>query len=121
MRLGFSKLLVKLLVKYVFTYTKGKLEKKTKNEKKTTKKTISKGLICNDAYAMFSLCFLLIFFIKAYVTGTHLNCIDISVQFKSVPITYAFIYKEDKKYTSCNLKTQELFDCGLIRVCAVIW
>ena len=34
----------------------------------------------------------LIFFIKAYmyVVGTHLNCIDKSMQFKWVPTTYAF-------------------------------
>ena len=31
------------------------------------------------------------------------------------------LYKEvDKKYTCCNLKTAELFDCVLIGVCAVI-
>ena len=32
----------------------------------------------------------LIFFIKAYVVGTHLNYIDKSMQFKWVPTTYAF-------------------------------
>ena len=37
--------------------------------------------------------FFLIFFIKAYVVGTHLNCIDKSMQFKWVPTTYAFIKK----------------------------
>ena len=31
------------------------------------------------------------------------------------------LYKEiDKKYNGCNLKTMELLDCALIRVCAVI-
>ena len=31
------------------------------------------------------------------------------------------LYKEvDKKYTGCNLKTAELLDCALIRVCTVI-
>ena len=31
------------------------------------------------------------------------------------------LYKEvKKKYTGCNLKTTELLDCALIRVCAVI-
>ena len=44
--------------------------------------------------------FNLIFFIKAHVVGTHLNCID--------------------KYTGCNLKITELLDCVLIVVCAVI-
>ena len=44
----------------------------------------------DDVYAIF---FFLIFFIKAYVVGTHLNCIDKSMQFKWVPTTYAFIKK----------------------------
>ena len=62
---------------------------------------------------------LLIFFIKACVVGTHLNCTDKSVQFKWVPITC--LYKEvDKKYTGCNLKTLGVLDCALIGVCAVI-
>ena len=45
------------------------------------------------AYAMFSCVrfFSLNFFTKAYVVGTHLNCIDKSMQFKWVPTTYAFI------------------------------
>ena len=30
------------------------------------------------------------------------------------------LYKVDKKYTGCNLKTTELLDCALIGVCAVI-
>ena len=29
-------------------------------------------------------------FLKAYVVGTHLNCIHLSMQFNWVPITYAF-------------------------------
>ena len=37
------------------------------------------------------------FFIKAYVVGTHLNCIDLSMQFKWVPTTYAFIKKIRKE------------------------
>ena len=51
---------------------------------------------------------------------THLNCIDKYMQFKWVPITYAFIKKVDKKYTDCDLKIVKLFDCALIVVCAVI-
>ena len=38
--------------------------------------------------------FFLIFFIKAYVVGTHLNCIDKLMQFKWVPTTY--LYEVDK-------------------------
>ena len=35
--------------------------------------------------------------IKAYVVGgTHLNCLDLSRQFKSVPTTNAFIKEPDK-------------------------
>ena len=64
----------------------------------------------------------LIVFIKAYVVGIHLNCIDKSMQFKWVPTTIPVgLYKEvDKKYTGCNLKTTELLDCVLVGVCAVI-
>ena len=37
--------------------------------------------------------FFLIFFIKEYVVGTHLNCINKLMQFKWVSTTYAFIKK----------------------------
>ena len=30
------------------------------------------------------------------------------------------LYKEEKKYTGCNLKTTELLDCALIGICVVI-
>ena len=33
------------------------------------------------------------FLYETYVVGTHLNCIDKSMQFKWVPTTYAFIKK----------------------------
>ena len=36
-------------------------------------------------------------FTNAYVVGTHLNCIDVSMQFKWVPTSYAFIKKLRKK------------------------
>ena len=53
------------MVKYVSTYTKG------------THKNRSEKDLSNDAYTMFVCVFvILIFFIKAYVVGTHLNCID---------------------------------------------
>ena len=69
------------MAKYVSTYTKRTLKQRSVKD------------LSNDAYAML-LCFLfLIFFIKAYVVGTHLNCIDKSMQFKLVPTTYAFIMK----------------------------
>ena len=70
------------MVKYVSTNTKGTLKQRSVKD------------LSNDAYAML-LCFLffLIFFIKAYVVGSHLNCINKSMQFKWVPTTYAFIKK----------------------------
>ena len=87
MHLDFPKLLIKLVVsgKYL-SYTKGTLKKKRS----------ARGL-ATDVNAMF-LCFFccffsLIFSIKAYVVGTHLNCIDSLMQFKLVPTTYAFIKK----------------------------
>ena len=64
------------LVKYVSTY-----------------KIRSVNDLFDDVYAHF----FLIFLIKAYVVGTHLNCMD---QFKWVLTTYAFI----KKY-NMNLGT----------------
>ena len=36
-------------------------------------------------YLMMTMRFFLTFFTKAYVVGTHLNCIDLSMQFKWVP------------------------------------
>ena len=46
-------------------------------------------------FVLFIFLIFLIFFIKSinYVVGTHLNCIDKSMQFKWVSTTYAFINK----------------------------
>ena len=59
--------------------------------------TISETRSANDlfdgAYAMFCGFFFLIFFVKAYVVGTYLKCIDKLMQFKWVPTTYAFLEK----------------------------
>ena len=52
----------------------------------------------------FFVCFLMIFFVKAYGMGTHLNCIDKSMQFKWVPITYAFIKKKTKSTLAVILR-----------------
>ena len=69
------------MVKYVSTYAKGPLKQRSAKD------------LSNNAYAIF-LCFLfLIFFIKAYVMGTHLNCIKKLMQFKWVSTTYALIKK----------------------------
>ena len=85
MRSGFSELLGKLVVKYVSTYTKGTLKKRSAKD------------LSNDSFAMF-LCFFFCLFVfyfdflyKAYVVGTHLNCIDKSMQFSWVPTTDAFL------------------------------
>ena len=57
--------------------------------KGTLKQRSAKDL-SNEAYVMFLFLFLN-FFIKASVVGTHLNCIDKSMQFKWVPTAYALI------------------------------
>ena len=49
-----------------------------------TKCILSKDLF-DDVYVIF-----FYFLYKAYVVGTHLNCINMSMQFKLVPTTYAF-------------------------------
>ena len=55
------------MIRYVSTYNKGTLKQRSAKD------------LSNNVYVMF-LCFLfLIFFIKAYIVGTHLNCIDKSM------------------------------------------
>ena len=44
-------------------------------------------------HLMMTMWFFLTFFTKAYVVGTHLNCTDLSMQFKWVSSTYAFVKK----------------------------
>ena len=61
----------------------------TKGTFKNKKKKRSAKDLFDDVYAIF----FLIFFTKAYVVGTHLNCINKSMQFKWVPTLYAFIKK----------------------------
>ena len=46
-------------------------------------------VLFNDASAIL----FLIYFIKSYVVVTHLNCLDLSKQFRLVPTTYDFIKK----------------------------
>ena len=57
--------------------------------------------------------------IKAYVVGSHFNCIIVdAIQMGTHNIC---LYKEiDKKYTGCYLKTMELLDCAGVGACAVI-
>ena len=76
-------------------------------------KKFSKGFI------WWCLCFFLIFFIKAYVVDTHLNCIDKSMQFKWVPTTYAFVKKQTKSTLSIVWRIQHCLT-ALIGVYAVI-
>ena len=45
---------------------------------------------------------LFVFFIKVHVVGTHLNCIDLLMQFKWVPATYAFIKKVRRRKHCIN-------------------
>ena len=56
--------------------------------------------------------FFLIFFIKAYVVGTHLNCIDKLEQFKWLTHNICLYKETDKKYIGCYLKSTELLDCA---------
>ena len=51
-------------------------------------------MIMKQCVCVFVVSFLIFFFIKAYVVGTHLNCIDLSMQLKWVSTTYAFIKKQ---------------------------
>ena len=44
------------------------------------------------------------FFITAYVVGTHLNCINLSMKFEWVPTTYAFYKKKKKKKNKKKIK-----------------
>ena len=48
------------------------------------------------------------FFIKPYVVGTHLNCIDLSMQFKWVPTTYAFIKKKKSERKKKSTKKHRI-------------
>ena len=66
-RLGFSNLLGTLICGKICIYLLRIHNKKDQ-----------KKYLFDDDYAIF---FLLIFFIKAYAVGTHLNCIDKSMQF----------------------------------------
>ena len=54
-----------------------------------TKGTLKKKRSAKDLFDNVYAFFFLIFFIKAYVGGTHLNCINKSMQLKWVPTTYA--------------------------------
>ena len=65
-RSGFSKLLTTLICGKICIYL---LRIHYKKDQKRT-------------YLMMTMPFFLNFFTKAYVVGTHLNCIDLSVQFK---------------------------------------
>ena len=57
----------------------------------------------------------LIFFIKAYVVGTHLNCTDNAIQMSTHNIC---LYKEvDKKYTGCNLNYGIAWLCAFRSMC----
>ena len=54
------------------------------------------------------------FFIKAYVVGTHLICIDLLMLIKWVPTTYAFIMKIRKTTKKKTLHQHHLISPALI-------
>ena len=58
---------------------------------------ISEQSSCYMVFRLQSVYFFIHFFIKAYVVGTYLNCLNKLRQFKLVATTYAFI-KIRKKY-----------------------
>ena len=74
------------------TYYRIRPNYRTYSYKRTVKLFHSLQIIASVLFAYF--------FIKAYVVGTHLNCIDLSMQFKWVPTTYVLIKKIRKKKKS---------------------
>ena len=83
----------------------------------TISETRSANDLFNGAYAMF--CVVFLFFFSDFLS----NSFELHQQVDAIQMgTHNIcLYKEvDKKYTGCNLKTTELLDCALIRVCAVI-
>ena len=52
--------------------------------------------------------------------GTHLNCVDKSMQLQMGTHNMCLYKKVDKQYTGFNPKTTELLDCALIGICVVI-
>ena len=107
MRLGFSKFLGKLGVKYVSTYTEGTLKQRSAKD------------LSNDAYVMF-LCFLFSDILYKSIYCGYLFELCQQVEAIQISTHSICLYKVDKKYTGCNLKTTNLLDCALMEVCAVI-
>ena len=106
MCLDFSKLLGKLVVKYVSTYTKGTIKQRSAQD------------LPNDAYVIF-LCFSFSDFLyKSIFCGYSLE-LHRQVSAIQTSTHNICLYKVDKKYTGCNLKTAELLDC-VLRVVVVI-
>ena len=95
-RLKFFKITGKTRGKICILYTKDTLKKWSAE-------------LSNEAYRMVLSGFVfLIFFIKAWVVGSHLNCIDKSMQFRWELTTYAFMKKVDK---STLTVIQRLWNC----------
>ena len=79
-------------------------------------KCISSKDLFDDVYVILFSYFLY----KAYVVGTNLNCIVMSMQFKLVPTTFALKKKLTKSTLAVsNLKTRELLHSALIGASAV--
>ena len=68
--------------------------------------------VCVCVCVCVRVCVCVIFFIKAYIVGTHLNCIDVdAIQMGTHKIC---LYKEvDKNCTGCNLKAMEFLTVRL--------
>ena len=70
-------------------------------------------------------CFVLLFFFSDFLSKSicYGYSFELHRQVDAIQmVTHNIcLYKEvDKKYTGCNLKTTELLDCALIRVCVAI-
>ena len=85
----------------------------------TINETRSVNDLFNGAYVMFFFFFFFHdFLFKSICCGYSF---ELHQQVDAIQMgTTTYVYKVDKKYTGCNLKTTELLDCALIGVCAVI-
>ena len=108
MHLDFTNLLGKVLFCFIST------NRSTKN---IIKKDQQRTYVMSDVYVFF---FLLIFFYKSICYGYSEFELHWQVDAIQMCTHNIWLYKVDKKYMICNLKTTELLDCAFIGVCAVI-
>ena len=77
--------------------------------------------LSNNAYAMFLyVCFFSSDFLNKSICCRFSFELHRQVDAIQMDTHNICLYKVDKIYTGCNMKTTELLDCALIEVCAVI-